>query len=150
MFFNFQFYPVTFAVLKKQEKTNYNLYIIFVHIKLVTLPMSKLENPADLRTWWCLYLGCTGVGLTAITDQLCNSEQKLLCLAQSAELRLTDIMGQMGLCLDNSRCLCVQSGQQIIPTKPFIEVVGIRIFGPPKASGEQTASRYCPCRKNNH
>ena len=97
--------------------------------------MSKLENPADLRTWWCLYLGCTGIGLTSITDQLCNAEQKLFCLAQSAELRLTDIMGSMGLCLDNSKCLCIQSGTQIIPTKPFIEVIGIRVFGSPKPSG---------------
>ena len=98
--------------------------------------MSNLENPADLKTWWCLYLGCTGIGLSALGAQLCNSQQKLLCLAQGAEVTLTEIMGPNGLCLDNSRCLCIQSANQIIPTKPFIEVFGIRVCGGAKPSGE--------------
>ena len=97
--------------------------------------MSKLENPADLKTFWCLYLGCTGVGLSELGAQLCSSQQKLLCLAQGAELNLTEVMGPNGLCLDNSRCLCIQSGRQIIPTKPFIEICGKRVFGAAKPSG---------------
>lgn len=99
--------------------------------------MSRLENPADLRTCWCLYLGCAGIGLTSITNELCNSEQKVLCLSQSAELRLTDLMGSMGLCMDNSKILCIQSGMQIFPSKPFIEILGFRICGHPKPIGEQ-------------
>ena len=98
--------------------------------------MSNLENPADLKAWWCLYLGCTGIGLAALGAQLCNSQQKCLCLAQGAEVNLTEIMGANGLCLENSKCLCIQSASQIIPTKPFIEVVGFRVFGAPKPSGQ--------------
>ena len=99
------------------------------------LSMSKLENPADLKTFWCLYLGCTGVGLSALGAQLCNSQQKLLCLAHDSELNLTELMGPNGLCLDNSKCLCIQSGNQIIPTKPFIEFCGMRVCGAAKPSG---------------
>jgi hypothetical protein len=97
--------------------------------------MSKFQDPADLHTWWILYLGCGGLGFSNVKSQLCNFQQRLLCLAQTAELRLVEVAGSKTLLEDNSRYLCLQSGIQLIPTKPFIEFLGFRVCGPQKSSG---------------
>ena len=44
-------------------------------------------------------------------------------------------MGDEGLCMQNSKCLCLSQALQCIPTKPFIECCGKRVFGPEKPGG---------------
>ncbi len=97
--------------------------------------MAKFQDPADLRTWWILYLGCGGLGFSNVKSQLCNLQQRLLCLAQTGELQLVDVAGSRTLLEDNSRYLCLQSGFQLIPTNPFIELLGFRVCGPQKSNG---------------
>ncbi len=94
------------------------------------------QDTADLRTWWILYLGCGGLGFSNVKSQLCNMQQRLLCLAQSGELRLVDLISSRTLLEDNSRYLCLQSGMQLLPSKPFIEILGFRICGPQKSIGK--------------
>lgn len=44
-------------------------------------------------------------------------------------------MGDEGLCLSNQKCFCISQAIQCIPTKPFIEICGKRVFGPAKPGG---------------
>ena len=97
--------------------------------------MAKFQDPADLRTWWILYLGCGGLGFSNVKSQLCSLQQRLLCLARTGELQLVEVAGST-LMEDNSRYLCLQSGFQLIPAKPFIEFLGFRVCGPQKSSGQ--------------
>ena len=44
-------------------------------------------------------------------------------------------MGDEGLCMTNSKLFCISQAMQLIPTKPFIECCGKRVFGPAKPGG---------------
>ncbi len=105
--------------------------------------MAKFQDPADNRTWWILYLGCGGLGFSNVKSQLCNLQHRLLCFAETAELQLIEVAGSRTLLEDNSRYLCLQSGMQLIPAKPFIEFLGFRICGPQKSSGQFFFYGYC-------
>ena len=98
--------------------------------------MSNYQDPADLRAWWLVYLGCGGVGISNIVEQrLCTVDHKLLCLSQAAELRIVEVAGANALCHDSSRYLWFQSAYQLFPSKPFVELFGFRIFGPERSKG---------------
>ncbi len=84
---------------------------------------------------WCLYCLCEGVGLASIGSPVCKADQKLCCIKSQGQGDLGPLMGDEGLCLSNQKCFCCSQAVQCIPTKPFIEICGKRVFGPEKPGG---------------
>jgi len=59
----------------------------------------------------------------------------MLCIKSQGVGDCGPVMGDEGLCLANQKCMCLSQAIQCIPTKPFIEICGKRLYGPEKVGG---------------
>ena len=82
-----------------------------------------------------MYCQCEGVGCATIGSPVCKADQKLCCIKSQGMGDLGPLMGEEGLCLSNQKCFCISQAIQCVPTKPFIEICGKRVFGPAKPGG---------------
>ena len=102
------------------------------------------ENPADTNTFWCCYLGCFGYGIGKIPackpgDIICLGQGKACCFKQEGKVECGEFGGGEGYCFGRSTYCCLENGCQIIPTKPFVEFCGKRVYGPQKSGSVQYA-----------
>lgn len=70
----------------------------------------------------------------------CKNDQKCLCLKSQGIGDLGPVAGDEGLCVSNAKSMCLVQAFQIIPTKPFIECCGKRVWGAPKPGGDAPAA----------
>ena len=100
----------------------------------------SFENPADSNTFWCCYIGCFGYGIGKVPackpgDVLCLGQGKVCCLKQEGKGVCGECGGSEGFCFGRSQYCCLENGCQIVPTKPFVEFCGKRVYGPGKSGG---------------
>mmetsp|Transcript_53592 Transcript_53592/g.111851 ORF Transcript_53592/g.111851 Transcript_53592/m.111851 type:complete len:160 (-) Transcript_53592:274-753(-) len=102
----------------------------------------SFENPADTNTFWCCYLGCFGYGIGKLPackpgDVICLGQGKMCCFKEEGKVTCGEFGGSEGFCFGRSQYCCLENGCQIIPTKPFVEFCGKRVWGAAKSGAVQ-------------
>jgi hypothetical protein len=127
---------------------NINNYMI-QSLSTAQLPtdMSGFENPADTNTFWCCYIGCFGYGIGKVPtckpgDVLCLGQGKICCVKEEGRGECGECGGSEGYCFGRSQYCCLENGCQIIPTKPFVEICGKRVYGPQKSGAVHAGGNF--------